>query len=67
MFFLDFSGWSEWSKCSLTCGSGEQTRTRRCEQNCDGVPSDNLTETKSCNDVKCPGEISINYDITNII
>ena len=56
--FVDLSLWTEWSKCSLTCGLGEQTRTRKCEQNCNGISSDHLSETKSCIDANCPGETS---------
>ena len=45
--------WSEWSNCSKTCGSGERKRTRNCQQNCDGVSSYDLLETKTCNDFIC--------------
>ena len=48
--------WSEWSTCSLTCGSGEQTRTRTCDENCDDVQTDDLTETQNCNTDDCPGK-----------
>ena len=55
-FFSVFSLWSEWSSCSVTCGSGEQTRTRTCDENCDGVQNDDLSETQSCNNGDCPGK-----------
>ena len=51
---LDFSTWSNWSSCSAPCGSGEQTRTRTCDQGCS---TQDLSETQSCNDAPCPGEI----------
>ena len=54
-FLSVFSSWSEWSSCSPTCGSGQQTRTRTCDQNCDGVQNDDLEETQSCNNGDCPG------------
>ena len=49
-----FIPWSEWSSCSVTCGSGEQTRTRTCDQNCDETRDYHLAETQSCNDNDCP-------------
>ena len=54
--FIAFSLWNEWSDCSLTCDFGQKTRTRICQQNCDGVSSDDLSETKSCNEFICSGE-----------
>ena len=53
--FSVFLSWSEWSSCSLTCGSGEQTRTRTCVRSCNGIRNDELLETQSCNDDECPG------------
>ena len=55
-FLSVFSLWSEWSSCSVTCGAGEQTRTRTCDNNCDGVQNDDLSETQSCNNGDCPGK-----------
>ena len=48
---LVVSTWSSWSSCSMTCGPGEQTRTRECHQGCKGVPT---SETQVCNEVDCP-------------
>ena len=54
-FLSVFLPWSEWSSCSLTCGLGQQTRTRTCDQYCDGFQIDDLKETQSCNNGDCPG------------
>ena len=49
--------WSGWTDCSLSCGSGEQSRSRVCTgpfyggQDCDG----NFQENRTCNDHHCPG------------
>ncbi|XP_053377847.1 SCO-spondin-like isoform X2 [Mercenaria mercenaria] len=58
-----FSEWGKWSKCTTTCGGGEQTRNRTCEfippaaprgKNCTG-PWD---ESQSCSDNSCPSTTS---------
>ena len=55
--------WTDWNDCPVSCGGGEQTRTRYCnnpEPTCngtdcsvDGLPS---TETQKCNENCCPGD-----------
>ena len=49
------SQWNEWNGCSVTCGPGQQTRSRTCNQGCDDVPTNELEDTQSCNLVDCPG------------
>lgn len=50
--------WSTWTDCSLSCGSGKQSRSRICVgpfyggSGCDGSFQDNRT----CNDHHCPGK-----------
>ena len=53
-----WSNFGEWTKCSVECGTGTQTRTRTEETSaknggsaCDG----DATETQYCNGHWCPG------------
>jgi len=54
-----WSDWSLWDECSATCGQGQKSRTRECNnpipayggRMCDG---DSL-EYDSCNARRCPG------------
>lgn len=47
--------WSDLSKCSVTCGSGQVTRTRTCTGGRVGIPDciGSATKTESCNQGKC--------------
>lgn len=55
----NWTTWSKWAICSVSCGGGEQSRTRSCSNpvplhggdECDG----NTTESQSCNHQQCPG------------
>ena len=54
-----WSEWGDWSTCSKTCGGGEQSRNRECNnpvtayfgEDCDG----DLEETQTCNPIECAG------------
>ena len=50
--------WTEWSKCSVSCGGGSQKRIRECllARNAlnDNPCQQPLEEERSCNENKCP-------------
>ena len=58
-----WTSWGKWSRCSRTCGGGEQSRKRSCRgpwgRNCPGRESEN----RPCNSQQCPGG-SILYAIS---
>ncbi|CAM2110912.1 unnamed protein product [Caretta caretta] len=48
--YIDGEGdWSPWSICSVTCGNGNQKRTRSCGYAC------TATESRTCDRPNCPG------------
>ena len=54
-----YTDWTPWSECSVTCGGGEQTRTRECTNPSpvgDGKDCEHLgpnKESQKCNIQKC--------------
>lgn len=47
--YEDEEEWSPWSPCTVTCGSGNQKRTRSCGYAC------TATESRTCDLHHCPG------------
>ncbi|KAL4656285.1 isthmin-2-like isoform X1 [Arapaima gigas] len=53
----DEQEWSSWSPCSITCGNGNQKRTRPCGYACIA------TETRTCDLNRCPGDVDSVTDL----
>jgi len=53
-------GWQSWTVCSLSCGTGSQTRTRSivAPKN-GGVTCPSATHTRDCNTHKCPVDCEV--------
>jgi len=56
----DWSTWSQWGSCSVTCSNGTRTRERKCDR---PVPAyggracvGERYESATCFEVECPGE-----------
>lgn len=52
--------WGSWTSCSVTCGSGTQSRTRTCTDpapaNGGSTCSGNSTASQACNTQNCPSK-----------
>ena len=57
-----WGSWTRWSSCDATCGGGQRTRRRYCDNPApSGGGSDcsgSNRQQENCNTAKCPGEIS---------
>ena len=54
----NWGSWQSWSQCSMTCGGGSQSASRRCNNPAPGVGgrqcSGQATKTQGCNTQACP-------------
>uniref|UniRef100_A0A3B4XYZ2 SCO-spondin n=1 Tax=Seriola lalandi dorsalis TaxID=1841481 RepID=A0A3B4XYZ2_SERLL len=49
-----YEPWSPWSICSTSCGRGQRTRTRLCQEKEGGPPCAETSRTESCDLSSCP-------------
>ena len=65
----EWSIWSEWGVCNITCGGGYQNRNRTCAlpahggEKCAGSP----LEVQSCNALPCEGKLIAYGNNTNLL
>ena len=61
----EYSQWTDWSDCSVTCGTGLQTRQRTCDKHCDSVSNDDTNENRECTK-ECAVLLLSGYDNSNV-
>ena len=60
---IGFTPWSEWTRCSESCGYGIQTKTRSCIGNYNGMGVDRSclgpkVQSRRCRIQRCPGKLA---------
>ena len=53
----EFTEWTDWSECSVTCGDGERTRSRTCIAGCSNIDENDsnhsLVQAEVCSQAAC--------------
>ena len=53
----EFTEWTDWSECSVTCGDGERTRSRTCTAGCSNIDENDsnhsLVQAEVCSQAAC--------------
>ena len=60
----EWQEWGEWSVCSTSCGKGSKIRARTCSGDI-GTCLGERTETKDCQEAKCPGCLFRSFPFSN--
>lgn len=50
-----YGAWSSWSECSVSCGTGQRTRTRPCTHTPGGPSCGETIQSQNCTLLACPG------------
>ncbi|XP_076824415.1 uncharacterized protein LOC143470275 isoform X1 [Clavelina lepadiformis] len=53
----EYSQWTDWTMCTVTCGGGQQYRYRGCNQ-AEGC-NETLSDTRNCSTEACPGPLGV--------
>lgn len=56
-----YGAWSSWSECSVSCGTGQRTRTRTCKHTPGGPSCKETIQSQNCTLLACPGVLKYMY------